>query len=345
MDWKVTYRTKDGKLASEVFEAADKTAIFSILAAKGLSAIRVEATQRKKAMSLISMQGISHKTVLFLSIVLMAVAFTAVIFFVARENQPSISSDDTTPKALQIPRVPSALVATNSQKHIKSKPSEVKSKPSEVQLTKRERDLKQIRDLYGDDIPENLKPVVYFLEHPPKQVFKVKSTLSYFRHPSERQIAGVAFAEPGSYFVVKPEFDEAFNKDFINALVDKIEVNDDDSEDVKAGKAAMTDLKKEIADICRKEGKTPSEVMNEHASSMFELGRYQRDLEKEIERIHTNPDYTDSDVEDFCNAANKLLESKGLPSMPFPDLTRRSIHILRAQRQAEKRAEREQERN
>lgn len=338
MDWEVTYRAKDGKLATEVLEAASKSELFSILAEKGLSAIRVEAAQRKKA-KVFSAKKATHKTAVFLILAFLVVAISSAIYLVVRAKRPSNTSDDTEPKVKQIKPEHSTPVVPK----VGNKPQSNES--SEVQLTKRERDLKQIRDLYGDNIPENLKPVVYFLEHPPKQVFKVKSNLSYFRHPSERKIAGVAFAEPGSYFVVKPEFDEAFNKDFINALVDKIEINEDDSDEVKVGKSAMTELKKEIADICRKEGKTPSEVMNEHASSMFELGLYQRDLEKEIERIHTNPDYTDADVEDFCKAANELLESKGLPPMPFPDLTRRSIHIQRAQRQAEKRAEREKERN
>ena len=338
MDWEVTYRAKDGKLATEVLKAASKSELFSILAEKGLSAIRVEAAQRKKA-KIFSAKKATHKTAIFLILAFLVVAISSAIYLVVREKRPSNSSDDTGPKVKQIKPESSTPVVPK----VDNKPQSNES--SEVQLTKRERDLKQIRDLYGDNIPENLKPVVYFLEHPPKQVFKVKSNLSYFRHPSERKIAGVAFAEPGSYFVVKPEFDEAFNKDFINALVDKIEISNDDSDEVKAGKSAMTELKKEIADICRKEGKTPSEVMNEHASSMFELGRYQRDLEKEIERIQTNPDYTDADVEDFCKAANELLGSKGLPPMPFPDLTRRIIHIQRAQRQAEKRAEREKERN
>ena len=338
MDWEVTYRAKDGKPATDVLEAASKSEVFSILAEKGLSAIRVEASQRKKAKAF-SAKKATHKTAVFLILAFLVVAISSAIYLVVRAKRPSNTSDDTQPKVKQIkPRHSTPVVPK-----VDNKPRSNES--SEVQLTKRERDLKQIRDLYGDNIPENLKPVVYFLEHPPKQVFKVKSNLSYFRHPSERKIAGVAFAEPGSYFVVKPEFDEAFNKDFINALVDKIEINEDDSDEVKVGKSAMTELKKEIADICRKEGKTPSEVMNEHASSMFELGLYQRDLEKEIERIHTNPDYTDADVEDFCKAANELLKSKGLPPMPFPDLTRRSIHIQRAQRQAEKRAEREKERN
>ena len=338
MNWSVTYRTRNGKKTTEIFRASSRMELFSLLQERGLSAIRIEETNGKKSLpQMPSFRKCGWKAPLF--VMLSIVIVCSIIFFVARDSETVSSVDESKVSSKAI--IPETSPAPNRQSYNNAS-SEM---PVEKQLSKREQDLKQIRDLYGDNIPDNLKAVVYFLEHPPKRVFKVKNSQSYFRHPSERKIASVAFAEPGSYFVVKPEFDEAFNQDFVNALVDKIEINVDDTDEVKAGKMAMTELKKEIADICRKEGKKPSEIMNEHSAAMFELGRYQRDLEKEIERIHTNPDYSDADVEDFCKAANQLLESKGLPPMPFPDLTRRSIHILRAQRQAEKRAARETERS
>ena len=201
--------------------------------------------------------------------------------------------------------------------------------------------LKRIREKYGDNIPDNLKAVVYFLEHPPKKTFKAQGAHGYFRHPSERQIAGVVFTEPGTYFVMKPEFGEAFDRDFANALVDKIEPNDDDSEEVRQAKEAMRDVKKEIAEMCGAQGKKPSEVMNEQATAMYELGLYQRNLEEELDKIHANPELSDKDVEDFCRAANELLASKGLPPMPLPNLARRGIQLKHAQRRAELKAAKE----
>ena len=208
-------------------------------------------------------------------------------------------------------------------------------------LSRRERELKEIRDKFGDNIPESLKATVYFLEHPPQQTFRVRSRASFLRHPSERQIEGVALAEPGSFFVVKPEFGESFDQDFMTAMLDKIEINDDDSEETKAIKEGVSAVKKEIAEICKREGKKPSEVMNEHAAAMYELGRFQRDLEEELDRIHANEEYSDKDVEDFCEAANRLLKAKGLAPIPHLDLTRRSFRIKSMQRMAERKAARE----
>ena len=97
-------------------------------------------------------------------------------------------------------------------------------------------------------------------------------------------------------------------------------------------------IEKEIADACKAGGKKPSEVLNEHATAMYELGQYQRNLEEELNKIRANPDLSDNDVEDFCKAANALLASKGLPQMPLPSLARRGIRLKHAQRRAEKRA-------
>ena len=201
--------------------------------------------------------------------------------------------------------------------------------------------LREIRSKFGDDIPENLRATVYFLEHPPQKTFKVASREDYLRHPSERQIAGVALMEPGTFFVTKPEFGESFDRDFLDAMMDKIEIFDDDSDEVRSGKESVTALKKEIADICRAEGKTPSEVMNELAETMYELGKYQRDLEEELDKIQEDDAYSDEEVEDFCKAANKMLEAKGLPPMQFPDIARRSFRIRAVRRMAERKAIRE----
>ena len=244
-------------------------------------------------------------------------------------------------KAAPQPRAPNGGGQIAEVKSAVAPPPATKGQKEGKKLSRRERELKEIRDKFGDNIPESLKATVYFLEHPPQQTFKVRSKASFLRHPSERQIEGVVLAEPGSFFVVKPEFGESFDQDFMTALLDKIEVNDDDSEETRAIKENVSAVKKEIAEICKREGRKPSEVMNEHAAAMYELGRFQRDLEEELDRIHANEEYSDKDVEDFCEAANRLLKAKGLAPIQHLDLTRRSFRIKSMQRMAERRAARE----
>ena len=264
----------------------------------------------------------------FAALAVVALAAGAWWWMVRSGGAPSEPAEDTRPKEKKIvePRKPSPP------------PAKTEQAPKEERLTEREKRLKYYRDKYGDNIPENLKPVVYFLENPPQKTFRIQGDTPYLRHPSERHIAGLVLKEPGTFFVMKPEYGEAFDKDFVNALVDKIEVNDDDPEDVRRMKEEVELVKKEIAAICRKEGKTPSEVMNEQAAAMFELGRYQRDLEAELDRIYDNPDLSDAEVDDFCKAANKMLEGKGLAPLALPDMTRRSVRLAYNEKVAARKA-------
>ena len=265
----------------------------------------------------------------FAALAVVALAAGAWLLVSRNGGAPAEPDEDKRPATKQDaePRRPSTPVVAPAEQ-----------KPEEKPVSEREKRLKYYRDKYGDNIPENLKPVVYFLEHPPQKTFKVQGDTPYLRHPSERHIAGLVLKEPGTFFVMKPEYGESFDKDFINALVDKIEIYDDDPEDVKRMKREVEEVKKEIASICRKEGKTPSEVMNEQAAAMFELGRYQRDLEAELDKIYNSPDLSDAEVDDFCKAANKMLEGKGLAPLALPDMSRRSVRLAYNERVAARKA-------
>ena len=339
MNWNVTYRGQGGDRVVACIEAESRDALFKSLAIKGISPIRIEEAKGGKSGDFKKRRPVNDRTGLRFSpiaivgcAVLLVAAFSGMWWWLGdRETTTLPVEKPTKPKIVQPPQRP----VTPAPK--------ANTKP----LTKEERraaQLQEIRDKFGDNIPESLKATVYFLEHPPQKGFKVRSNADFLRHSSERMLAGVALVEPGTYFVVKPEFGESFDQDFLNALIDKIDINDDDSEETIAVKQGVSDLKKEIADICKREGKKPSEVMNEHAATMYELGRYQRDLEDELERIHANEEYSDKDVEDFCTAANELLKSKGLPPMQHLDLTRRSFMIKSLQKMAERKAAREKER-
>lgn len=271
--------------------------------------------------------------VLLAAAVVAALCAAAVVYFLLRGSGKPVPKAPEKPSGGKIAEVAPAV--TNRVEAVKP--------PAEKPLSTREKRLKYYRDKYGNNIPDNLKPVVYFLEHPPQKTFKVEGDTPYLRHPSERHIAGLILVEPGTLFVMKPEYGEAFDKDFLNALMDKIEIYDDDPEDVKRVKEEVELVKKEISAICRKEGKIPSEIMNEQAAAMFELGRYQRDLEAELDKIYDSANLSDDEVDDFFKAANKLLESKGLAPLALPDMSKRSMRLAYNERVAARKAAQKQQ--
>ena len=323
MIFTVHYRNSTtGKKDSLELDVPAKKDVWPILKDRGITAISIEAGSSKRRAH--SQTANIYKRIALVSSITVVVGGIILLFnFSTSKSTPEVKKTVIEKKVKEVKPVV-RNITTNVQ-------------PIKV-LSKRELKLKEIRDKYGDNIPDNYKAIVYFLENPPKKKFKARGTHSYLRHPSERQIAGVVLTEPGTYFVMKPEFDSAFDRDFVNALLDKNEPNDDDSEEIVMVKNEIREIKKEISEICRKEGRKPSEILNEHAATMYELGRYQRDLEDELNKIYANADLTDKDVEDFCLAANQMLEQKGLKPMAIPNLTRRSIRLKHYQKMAERKA-------
>ena len=70
--------------------------------------------------------------------------------------------------------------------------------------------------------------------------------------------------------------------------------------------------------------------MNGVADSLYELGKYKRQLEQELTKIRLDASYTDADIGDFVKAANSLLQEKGLAPIPMPNLVRRGLSIRMA---------------
>ena len=197
---------------------------------------------------------------------------------------------------------------------------------------KRQEKIAYYESIFGTNMPPAILALVRKLKNPPKgPEIQYRLEYPFLRHPAERRVANILFAQPGSYFVMRPNFGPDFDQDFINSLVDKLEPEDGDTDEVKVIKRNIEAAKHDLAEICKREGKKPSEVMNEYADSLFDLGQFKHNLDSELNKIYANPELTDDEVKDFCDAANVMLESKGLSRLPYPDLTSRSIFYLHDQ--------------
>lgn len=204
-------------------------------------------------------------------------------------------------------------------------------------LTKEERrakQLKQIRDKYGDNIPDNLKPVVYYLENPPQQIFEpAKSKGDIFKRQSEREIAALILTEPGTWFMRRPNFGDRFDSDFKASLNEKIEFSDSDTEEERALKEAVIETKNELLQRATSTEK-PSDIMNAFAGSLYELGQYRRTLQDELGRLKRDSTISDADIESFVNAANKMLTDRGAQPIKMPKMILRHISLKRAAERA-----------
>ena len=191
--------------------------------------------------------------------------------------------------------------------------------------------LKYYRDKYGDNIPESLKPTIYFLEHPPVRSFHpARSRVNIFKQPSDRKIAAVLMVKPGNWMLRPPTFGERFDSDFAAAMKVPIEISDEDSPEDRELKEAVVSVRNEISERI-KAGESASSIMQNEIDSLAQLGRYKRELFKQLGEIKRDAKYSDADVKDFVTAANEMLTKQGLPGFKMPSLVARQVSLQKAE--------------
>ena len=209
------------------------------------------------------------------------------------------------------------------------RPAHTEPKPEPTKDEKRLAEIKYFEDRYGTNMPEGIKTHVYFLKHPPATKYKIRSRYDYFRHPVERQIASLLAVEPGAFMLDKLEFGESFNRDFLAAALDGTKPLPDDDDETRTTKELVAETIRDMAAVQKSEGKLPSEILNEHAEILYELGRLEKDLEDELQKAKADPEKSDDEVRDLFAAANVLRKKRGLPEWKVPDFSKRSIRLHR----------------
>ena len=342
MTFTVTYRGADGALRTEAVEAASRGDCLAQMKARGVSVQGVEACAGKRAShggdrrEPIAGAGQNRNAaawVLSVVCVLLAVGIGWYCLSVRHSSEAAIHDDGPKKpgafaKEVKPAVAPKEMVETGTNSTPPTKDE------------KRARQLKQIREKYGDNIPENLKPVVYFLENPPQQTFHpAKTKASIFKRRCEREIAEMIMTAPGTWFMRKPTFGERFDSDFKASLTEEIEFSDTDTPEQRELKKAVIDTKNELA--ARMEaGEKPSDAMNAFAGSMYDLGQYRRTLQDELGKIKRDASYSDKDIQDFVDVANKMLKEKGAQPIPMPKMVFRHISLKKAAaKAAEKKTE------
>lgn len=204
-------------------------------------------------------------------------------------------------------------------------------------LTNEER-LKQIYDKYGDNIPDNLKATVSYLKNPPKRGFSAAKTKnSIFKHHSERMVGSILDVEPGDYFVRKPTFDERFDREFAAALADPTVIADSDTDEQRERKQIVAETMAEMAERVRG-GEKASEIMTAAVDDLSRLGKYRRDLERQLMELKTNAKYTDQDITDFVTAANEMLKKAGAKELAMPRFLTRNIMLKKLEKRRDEQA-------
>ena len=319
MHWKVTYRTKSAECKELYIEAPDRHSLFKVLAEKEIKPIRVEKViQSKGKLSFPSF----NRTFVVLSVVIIPLV-AAIITLLISKREVSID-----------------LPAEPTNKHIsKTQPQKVhapKSEPIKEEL--KPLPIGQRRNIRGDiiNVPKNpwgqripkeleYKPI---WEYTPEDYAKVdpgylarheahkkRQASIPWKTDADRQLSLLLFATDGNTGLLTP-FNRRFKDQFLKSLETPIIPSKDDSPELQEQKRQMNEVKiflKERMDA----GEDIVEILNDEYKKSQKVRVLRQNLQEELRKLEKTATSVE-EVQDYIDAANKMLDEHGASHLGLP---------------------------
>ena len=314
MNWKVTYRDREGKRQEEIFKATSRDELFRALSGMGISPIRIEETTEKPIPNS-SYSRINAKHLAWAGLVVVAVGLLYLVSVSLRgkealppqqERKPTKAIKDVTPA---IPRQPERIIGEAPQK---VDPSARPSKVGEIVNNYVKLPSGELHYIKGE-VTNNVAETS-------------RDWFNVFEHRCENDIACLLTLEPGETLVGTPVYRGRFVKEFLKSLETPIIPSADDPQEIKDLKRMVTEAKIELK-AAYDRGEDIEQIMLETRNQMQDLAAYRQALETELfDTIKDNP--SPEDVEDFIKAANQMLASKGIAPMELNPLTRKRLQRM-----------------
>ena len=336
MDWIVTYRGKSGSQEQMSLEAESREAVFKELAKRGISAIRIEEAKGKAKPRKAPPKGGGKPSGAFKGAIAGLIVVIAAVgaWYFLTQKQEEVKPEAKPKKTTRIETVTPAPAAPQKVEKPKAEP---------VQM---------ITNRHGN-VVQTKKPETYIdaagverykkgngrvpLEHPEKYLVKsVVHPNAYpdFKHDSENEIANLLTIESGGMIFGDREYDKRFEQDFVQALMEPVEINEDDSEEDRRIKENVEAAKREIAERI-KQGENLGDILTAEREEIRRLAQYKQQMEELFhEQISTGEIQSEQDLDDFCKAVNTMLESKGIEPFKISGLMRRRLGLDREKRKS-----------
>ena len=180
------------------------------------------------------------------------------------------------------------------------------------------------------------KPLWLFPRQPPtKTVFTndtAKSDRTFeqkvFKNAADAHIAVLLNTEPGVAMVGEPEsYYRNFDKQFKAAILEPIEIDPTDTDEVKALKESVIAAREELKSRMDA-GEDVKKVMCDGFRELQELGLYRLELEREINKLAKDGDFSHKDLDDLLGAANKMLEERGAKPLKMTSVLKHKAKML-----------------
>lgn len=152
------------------------------------------------------------------------------------------------------------------------------------------------------------------------------SRYTIFETRAENEIAKLISVTPGTQLFGSRRYDDRFEQEFLESCQTPIIVEPGDSNYVKNLKRAMNEVKIEIRNRMAS-GEKLSDILSEARKELQRLAEYKRNIKRETVELLQSGTLSDDDASDLIEAANVMLNQKGMSPIPASSLMRSHLKL------------------
>lgn len=134
-----------------------------------------------------------------------------------------------------------------------------------------------------------------------------------FAHKSENAIANLMYTVPGTPTFGRTNF-TGYQEDFLQSCEEPIIIEDGDDDFTKQLKSDVREMKIVLKDRID-DGENLDEILTEAREELKKLAAVRKNIESLVRKEASTEGVTEEDLEDLRQAANMMLEAKGIPPL------------------------------
>lgn len=313
-NWKVRYRGRDGKPVEEWFSAGSRDEAFAMIRERGINATEVEECKDGKPMK--------HGCSFIRPVAWGFIGVIVLLFFLWVLKFPSKGVENVTRgERHEVGRL--AETAPN----LSSKPPATTVSPEKASPKRSSR--KELHFAETNGFSKSMMAKWRF-EHRQAATWTNDSSkveqpeYAAFDFKSEKEIICLLTVEPGDMLLGDGNYGPEFERDFVQSLSKPIIVTEDDTPEQSEWKKMMIEAKAELK-ARMDAGESISEIMRTTRREYQRMAEMKDFLKDEIRSLKGKKGVTVQDIETCIDAANRLLESKGVSKLRISPLMRRTL--------------------
>ena len=329
MTFTVTYRDSDGARRDKMVDSENRAECLAACRAQGITPLSIRegvCAPRRRAVK-------SRPALLLLLAVLLIVSVGAVWWFLSRGEevpQPAETPQRvkrTTPNVKRPERPKQKDEVQTAAVHVVEAPKPVKidpnARPEKVGETVNgyiklpSGRLHRVRGVVTNDVAQTMR-----------------GKYAIFDYNCDNEIACYLSLKPGDAIFGTMKYNGKFKAEFLKSLETPIVINPDDSEEDKALKRNVRDAKIQLK-LAMDNGEDIEQIMTNTRQELQDLARYKLDLTRHLHDMrHEGKLATVEELQDAVDAANKMLEARGIAPMKFGPLVRQKM-LMELQKEKE----------